>query len=416
MRENLIKIPDSCTLPTYRSYTIAGCEVLYLPVQDAEYCKFSIILMGGRHLEQKRFQSKLTALLLKEGNLSTGKNILETFENYGASLKTMVDMDYIGIRVTCMYKYFAVICDAVCDIFMNYTVSQSDIDQVKRRSRANLKVDKSNKETLSYQLFTEAIFGGDHPYGYNSDLHDIDAVERRDILDYFGRSYRQGRTRLFVTGPLNDADLSRLHHLIPKESDSIGKEDAFNRVEGGTVRYRNHRSGLKGSTSIKIGMPFFPRTHPDFIRCYLANVMIGGFFGSVLSKTIREERGLTYGVYSLLEALRYDGFFMISTETNPYRANEVVDSIQDVMESIRETPFSPNQIRILQNYCLGYIFSIIDGPINQFRALENLSVDGVSYDYIQRLFSAVSNLSSDSLRSTIEEYFLFEKMSVVIVS
>ena len=48
----------------------------------------------------------------------------------------------------------------------------------------------------------------------------------------------------------------------------------------------------------------------------LLNTIFGGYFGSRLMSNIREEKGLTYGIYSSLAALKYAGTFSIQTDTN----------------------------------------------------------------------------------------------------
>ncbi|WP_018216889.1 M16 family metallopeptidase [Salinispora vitiensis] len=54
-------------------------------------------------------------------------------------------------------------------------------------------------------------------------------------------------------------------------------------------------------SSLRIALPAVPRTDPDHAALQLANLIFGGYFSSRWVENIREEKGYTYGPYSLVE-------------------------------------------------------------------------------------------------------------------
>jgi zinc protease len=82
-----------------------------------------------------------------------------------------------------------------------------------------------------------------------------------------------------------------------------------------------------------VGAPGIARNDPDFLALQLANhILGGGGFTSRLMREIREQRGLTYGVYSYFLAGRHAGAFTVALQTRPEQA---ALAVQLVHESLR---------------------------------------------------------------------------------
>ena len=64
-----------------------------------------------------------------------------------------------------------------------------------------------------------------------------------------------------------------------------------------------------------------------------AGGILGGYFGSRLMTSLREEKGYTYNIYSTLDPLRHDGYFYVGTEVD----NEFVQPTMDaIIAEIKE--------------------------------------------------------------------------------
>lgn len=76
------------------------------------------------------------------------------------------------------------------------------------------------------------------------------------------------------------------------------------------------------------------RTDENYMALYVGNEIFGGSgFSSLLSKEIRQDRGLSYSVYSYFSAMRSQGPFIISLQTKTESANE---ALQVVRESLND--------------------------------------------------------------------------------
>lgn len=71
----------------------------------------------------------------------------------------------------------------------------------------------------------------------------------------------------------------------------------------------------------------------------LAALRLGGYFGSQLMRTIREEAGLTYGIYARAEETQAGSYLVIRTEVARSRAAEAVSRITDEVRRWATQPF-----------------------------------------------------------------------------
>ena len=77
------------------------------------------------------------------------------------------------------------------------------------------------------------------------------------------------------------------------------------------------------------------RGNPDYYALLVMNYILGGGgFVSRLMDQVRDNLGLTYGIYSHFEAREFPGAFEISLETKNQNANQAVTEIMKEIKKI----------------------------------------------------------------------------------
>ena len=54
-------------------------------------------------------------------------------------------------------------------------------------------------------------------------------------------------------------------------------------------------------STLVLGLPAVDPSNPDYIRLRVTNSLLGGSFGSRITRNIREDKGYTYSPYSYVE-------------------------------------------------------------------------------------------------------------------
>ncbi|MCS7296992.1 MAG: insulinase family protein [Bacteroidia bacterium] len=96
--------------------------------------------------------------------------------------------------------------------------------------------------------------------------------------------------------------------------------------------------------SLRLAFPWVPPLHPQYAFYRLALMRLGGYFGAILMQSVREEGGLTYGIYAHPERCLAGSYFVISAEVATPRAEEAVSRIYKAVESWHLNPFPTEDV------------------------------------------------------------------------
>ena len=290
-----------------------GMQLVELNAGTQDIIKVELVLRSGRIHESKIGASKAAILLLQEGSEDKDANALAyEFDYYGASVKVRSGMEFSSITLVCLTKFFQKLWPTWLQMVLKPSYKPDEIEKFKSIYSQKLRNQLSKNEVISYRVISEVIFGSEHPYGYNTQPEHITDLKRADILDYHENEITFDNAVIVISGRYDGAIrnelIGSLSTLAKPSNQSTPKFEMVD-TEGQTI-YRKTDNELQAS--IKMGCRLFPRSHPDYTAFSFVNTILGGYFGSRLMNNIREEKGYTYGIFSMPDCLNNDGFFYIS--------------------------------------------------------------------------------------------------------
>ena len=86
---------------------------------------------------------------------------------------------------------------------------------------------------------------------------------------------------------------------------------------------------------VRLGYIGLARSSPDIDNILVLNQILGGQFTSRLNESLREERGLTYGVRSSFDCRRRPGPFLITASIQTEKVGEALEQIRIELEDLR---------------------------------------------------------------------------------
>ena len=115
-------------------------------------------------------------------------------------------------------------------------------------------------------------------------------------------------------------------------------------------------------SAIRVGKIMFNKSHPDFMDFFILNTVLGDYFGSRLMTNLREDKGFTYGVGSLVSELHASGIFIIGTEVGKEHKQSALDEIRAEITKISSQLIPEDELILVKNYLLGQLLKSADGP------------------------------------------------------
>ena len=392
-----------------------------IPLYDSrigtnEVLKLELSFQNGRPFEHKKLASRYTPSLLKTGTKKyTSKKIAETFDYYGATLRTMSNLDSSRVIIFTLKKHFEKLLPVLTDMLLQPTFPQDELETYRNRAKQQLKIDLTKNDTVAYRQVTEKIFGSKHYYGYNSDVAMHEAITREDVVAHFEDTFGSNNATLFVSGMTDDKIIKKLNKTIG----TILSEKAERSKADFKIPHLPKRQKIKmeGSvqTAVRIGRHLFNRHHPDFPGMFVLSTVLGGYFGSRLMSTIREEKGYTYNVFSYLDPFRFDGYFQIGTEVGNEYLKDTIKCIYAEMDKLCNEPVDADELKMVRRYLMGNLLTNVDGAFSTSGVIRTMITNDMPLEHFDKMVETFRTITAADLQALAQKYFRKEKMWEVLV-
>ena len=137
----------------------------------------------------------------------------------------------------------------------------------------------------------------------------------------------------------------------------------------------------------------------------MANTILGGYFGSRLISNIREDKGLTYGIYSMLDTHMADGSLMISTDVDKSNVKQTIAEIKKELDRMCQEKVPEDELSLVRNYVSGMYINFFDGPLNSIKAIKTLALNNIPLDELKSLLDIYRSISAEEILDTAQQYF-----------
>jgi len=379
-------------------------------------CKIDVVFRAGRPFEKVPVASRTTTSLLKEGaGERSALDIAETLDFYGGSLRCSAGLDFSNITLFSLNKHLDKLIPLMADVILNPHLSESELEDFKVLQARQLRQELHKTDVVAYRIITEMIFGHRHPYGYNTTPEDYLAISRNDVMEHFERCFRPGNARIFISGKIDDGILEQLNIALGQipVMESFEEPLLSEIPAAGSKRFEHFPRAEQ--LSLRMGFAFGNRNHADYTDLYLANTILGGYFGSRLMKNIREEKGYTYNIYSQIDPHLYHGSFYISSEVGNEHGENTLKEIRTELLRMREELMGDEELIMVQNYLMGQLHGMIDGAFNLASVVKALVLETGNLDFFREFNDRSLSMTAEDIRVVCRKYFDPDEMHICCV-
>ena len=147
---------------------------------------------------------------------------------------------------------------------------------------------------------------------------------------------------------------------------------------------------------------------------YVLNTVLGGYFGSRLMTNIREEKGLTYGIYSQMQSFQLEGLFMIRADINKELVQQAVNEIYKEIEYLQKKSVAQEELELVKNYLYGSLLRNFDGVFSQIDRIIRTSDYNLPKNYWTQYLETIRNMNSHTLQELACKYLDINTMTEVV--
>lgn len=395
-----------------KTSTPNGIPVYSISSATEQVMRVEIVFNAGIVKQHQKLIASAVNSLLTEGTSSkSAKEIADTLDFYGSYVQPRCMVDDAQITLYCLKKHLQKCLDVLLDIISNPLFPENELSIYKKNSKQRLKVQQEKTGYLCRKAYYLSVFGKDSPIAYYSESEDYDVVSRETLSSFFATYYKNQIKYITICG---DVDTKDIHLLCNSFSDFHPSSDLETYTSKVVPESHKIQKANSAQTTLRVGKRLFNRTHADYRKLQLLNLVLGGYFGSRLMKNIREDKGLTYGIYSVLESYLDDGCFYIEADVNTKKVDLALREIKNELITICENPIDQKELDTAKNYFLGSILRGIDGPFSIMDRNRILIDYGFNNTYYDELVEIIKATSPAELLNLSNKYFNPESVVQIV--
>jgi zinc protease len=415
----LIRAVTSLSLPAYETSRLAnGMELYSLPGGTEPVMRMEIVFRAGAGLEMKTGVAEFMAGLMSEGTEQlSSADFAEKIEFRGATLQTRGGVDTVRIKLFTLTRFFPQLIELVRDILQFPAFDPQELKVYTSNKLERLQIDLKKNEVLAYRHLTEAIYGKAHPYGRNALPKDYESITTEDLRTHHRQFILPQNGMVFISGSYGDDVLQSVRQILgswnPSPQNGAGHAKAH--VAESLNGYHEIEGPQTHQAAIRIGRKLFTQSHPDWNGLYMLNTILGGYFGSRLMTEIRENLGLTYGIYSGIDSFAEDGCFYISTETTTDNIKTVIDAIQLETHKLQQELIPETELSMARNYLMGNLMTQLDGPFSTMDYIKTMKIERLKDESLSELVETIQQIRSKDLQDLAIRYLDLDQWATIVV-
>lgn len=408
-------------LPIQHWQTNNGANVYFVDLPELPIVDIDIIFKAGSAYDGKEYGvASLTNQMLGQSarNLSADQ-IAENFDNVAAQFDTDARRDSATIHLRSLTKP-----DLLQPALQTFTtvITEPNFDsksfkRVKDQTLQAILQQEQTPSTIADNVFFQAIYDN-YPYAHATigDTQTVKKLTPENLLAFYKNYYVGSNATIVIVGDVrrNQAEqiANQIINKLPKGKPS---------TDLGTPKYQPkerdiHVNYPASQTYIRIGEIGISRDNKDYIPLYVGNYVLGGgVLVSRLFKEVREEKGLTYNIYSFFIPLQQKGPFLVTLQTRTKATNEAIALIKQQLSDFLNNGPSASELTAAKQNIIGGFPLLLDSNDAILSQVANIGFYNLPLNYLDTYRDNVNNVSIDDIKNAFNRHVNLNNMVVVTV-
>ncbi len=409
----LIRSEKLMPLLPQRNLLDNGIPLYRIAAGDYRVCRIDLLISAGTYLQDQALQARFTNTLLTEGTAKhNAYQLALKLERCGAYLQSSVQKDFARLSLSVLSHKLAEVLPLLQEVFLQPAFSDEEFDLLLRKEKKAFADDQRRVQAVAAREFNALVFGEHHPYGGKVKQEDFDRIAPEHLRKFHTDHYLKGIHSILLSGQFPDDIEKHINSLFGQDKSLITK--VIQEFPPITATPGKGFTEMEGSVqnAIRIGKSGINTHQHDFHTLQVCNTLLGGYFGSRLMSKIREEKGYTYGIYSMLVPYLHTGLFMIGTETGSNVWKEAIRDIYDETDKLCQQEVEQSELDLVLNYMTGSLQRSLDNPLNTMGYVRVLLEAGLDpEDYLKNKLLLFQQTDPQNILETFRKYLQYKSFS-----
>ena len=395
-------------------------EIIVVENHEVPFVSVQLGLRAGGWSESKPGVASMTMSMLTKGTAKhTEGQLAEELETYAIGLWGNGGMNNCSVRANCLTQHVERMMKLLGEVALEPTFPKEEFKKLYKQTRTGLVIAGETPSYLANRELRRRLYG-EHPYARNvtGEIEDLDRLKVADLKAWWRRFARPDTAVLIFAG---DIDQTRAMELATKtfgEWKVPGERTEIKLPEppkpSATHIYLVDRPGTP-QAQIRLGQLGISRKHRRYFTTKVVNGYFGHGFASRLNKTIRVQKGLTYGIWGGYSASRFAGRFSISTFSKTASTGKAVRAVLEEIKRLKKEGPSDDELKKVRFSILGGFAGKRETPQALADDLWLIEAEDLPVDHFERMLTHVSATKAENCLELVRKTIDPSKMVIVVV-
>ncbi|MBL7929437.1 MAG: insulinase family protein [Bacteroidia bacterium] len=368
-----------------------------------EITRIEIVFPAGMSSHSNFLMGPAVNQLMDDGTKTkTSFEISNFFESYGAAFYGEGSYNYASLTLVALSKHIDQLLPVVNEIISEPVFPEKELQHYRDENQQRLLVEQKKVSYQARKKFFNLLFGSTSVYGFEEKPDDFSSVSKEELIQFHKVNYVGKGVCVIISGNADEAMISMVDSMLPRLNSPVLKLKVPD-YETSKERKLHIEKDNALQTAIRIGRTFPDRQHPDFIPFSILQTILGGYFGSRLMANIREEKGYTYGINTIMQSLPGVTAFYIATEVGKKVKDAAIEEIYKEMNSLNE-PVGEDELNLVKNYLFGHFQRAVDGPLQLSKIFKTMHLQGADFGYFRNYLNALNFITPEVLSEMANKY------------
>jgi predicted Zn-dependent peptidase len=354
--------------------------------------------------------SFVNSLLLSGTNTKTSIEINNEMDSLGAFFESSVSNENALVSIYALKENMLAVLSILKDAIENVAFLEHEVIELVNDRKQKFRIGMEKVSYLAQRTFQQKLFN--HPiYGRIAEESDFENVSISTLKRFHKDHYLHGLTKVVLIGAFSTDEIDEVIDMtgnwamdaLPNFNEKCQNEPSKTHV--------NKEQAVQ--TAIRVGRMLFNKKDPDFIDFQILNTILGDYFGSRLMTNIREDKGYTYGIGTMVAELTEMGYFLVATEVGSDKKDATLHEIQYEFKRLQTELVSEEELQLVKNYMLGQLLKSADGPYAMMDLFLHVEPFNIGLEYYNQCIESINTITPERIKELAINYLNWNKMTIV---
>lgn len=376
------------------------------------------IKVGSRYesKENKGIAHFLEHLVFKGTKNYSCRKIKESIEGVGGSLNGFTSEELTCYLVKIPGRYLNLALEVLSDMVINPLLPKEEIEKERTVILEEIKMHRDLPQSYVYDLLDEILWPG-HPLGMTilGTAESVGQINKEDLSLFKGQYYRSENIVISAAGSLDHRSFSKkvksiFSGLRPKGMSTFPKA----KEEQSGPRLKVFSKDTE-QTHLALGVHSFARDHPLKHALSLLHIILGANMSSRLFNELREKKGLTYEIGTLIKRFQDTGAFVVHAGIDNRKVIEVIKLILKELKRIKNEWVSRDEFRRAKEFYLGQLTLALEDTLDYMLWIGESTVTLDRTYSLEEIINEVEKVKRQDIQKVAQYIFKEENLNLALI-